>query len=202
MSAHIKGRLDERNDRLSLFYALEAQATSSNRHRPWIISAQSGEQWTYAEAYEIVLQYGAWLKTKGVQKEHVVAMDFMNSEVFIWLWFGLWSIGAKPAFINYNLTGAPLFHTVRTSTARLVLVDKHGRDKFDEAIMAEHGFATVPPVDGQRDNHKVYGFSSNPAQLTRAVQTHAVNVASQRQTDASDPEPRCSMYHPAHTLLN
>lgn len=202
VSAHIRGRLDERNDRISLFYALEAQATSANRHRPWIISAHSGEQWTYAEAYEIVLQYAAWLKTKGVRKEDVVAIDFMNSDVFIWLWFALWSIGAKPAFINYNLTGAPLFHTVRTSTARLVLVDKHGRDKFEESTMAEHGFATVPPIDGQKDNHRVYGFSSDLPELPRAVHAHAhpTNVTSQNSTVNATPEPRRSTYLLAHTL--
>lgn len=50
-------------------------------------------------------------------------MDFMNSEKFIFLWLGLWAIGAKPAFINYNLTGKALAHCIRVSTTRLVLVD-------------------------------------------------------------------------------
>jgi acyl-CoA synthetase (AMP-forming)/AMP-acid ligase II len=75
-----------------------------------------------------------------VQKDEIVAMDFVNSDVFVWVWFGLWSIGAKPAFLNYNLTGKPLVHTVKTSTARLVLVDEEGRNKFDEHVLKEHGF--------------------------------------------------------------
>lgn len=190
MTATVKGRLAERNDKISLFYTLEAQAQSSNGHRPWIISGQSGEKWTYTEAYEIILQYGTWLKSKGVQKEEVVAMDFVNSEVFIWVWFGLWSIGAKPAFINYNLTGAPLFHTIRTSTARLVLVDKNGKEKFEESIMAEHGFATVPPTAEQQDNQKVYGFNSDPSQIPLAVQKQASkSSALQNQTEDSTAAP-------------
>lgn len=190
VSAHVRGRLAERNDKISLFYTLEAQAQSANCHRPWIISGQSGEKWTYAEAYKIVLQYGVWLKSKGVQKEEVVAMDFVNSEVFIWIWFGLWSIGAKPAFINYNLTGAPLFHTIRTSTARLVLVDKNGKEKFEESIMAEHGFATVPPTVEQHDNQKVYGFNSDPSHVPRKIQEQASKAASQGGTEDSTAQPQ------------
>lgn len=189
ISAQIRLRFAERNDTLSLFYLLEAQAKSSNRHRPWIISGQSGEKWSYAEAYETVLKYGTWLKSKGVQKEEVVAMDFVNSEVFIWVWYGLWSIGAKPAFINYNLTGAPLFHTVRTSTASLVLVDQNGQEKFKESIMAEHGFAAVPATVGQQSNQAVYGFDSDPSQVPRSVQKQANKAAAHDQTEVNTTDP-------------
>ncbi|KAK7178946.1 hypothetical protein DPSP01_010354 [Paraphaeosphaeria sporulosa] len=186
--AQIRARLAERNDKLNLFYELEAQAKSSNRQRPWIISGHSGETWSYAEAYEIVLKYGTWLKSKGVQKEEVVAMDFMNSEVFIWVWYGLWSIGAKPAFINYNLTGAPLFHTVRTSTARLLLVDQNSQENFKESVMAEHGFATVPATAGQQDNQAVYGFESDPGQIPQKVQQQSNLTAPQTQSGEDDSE--------------
>lgn len=50
-------------------------------------------------------------------------MDFMNSDKFIWIWYGLWSIGAKPAFLNYNLTGKALAHCVRIAGPSLMLVD-------------------------------------------------------------------------------
>jgi acyl-CoA synthetase (AMP-forming)/AMP-acid ligase II len=126
---------------LNLYYDLEIHATSSRSNHPWIIF--QGQTWTYAQAYDAVLRYGSWLKSKGVEKDEIVAMDFVNSEVFIWIWFGLWSIGAKPAFINTNLTGKPLVHTIKTSTARLVLVDENGRDKVQEEVMKEHGFTPL-----------------------------------------------------------
>jgi acyl-CoA synthetase (AMP-forming)/AMP-acid ligase II len=70
------------------------------------------------------LKYGTWLKKKyNVKPKQIVAMDFMNSDKFIFVWFGLWSIGAKPAFINYNLTGKALTHCIRVSTTTLTLVD-------------------------------------------------------------------------------
>ncbi|KAL1611826.1 long-chain fatty acid transporter fat1 [Paraconiothyrium brasiliense] len=192
ISGQLRARLAEHNDTLNLFYLLETQAKSSNRHRPWIISGESGDKWSYAEAYEIVLKYGTWLKSKGVQKEEVVAMDFVNSEVFIWVWFGLWSIGAKPAFINYNLTGTPLFHTVRTSTARLVLVDKNGHDKFQESVMAEHGFAPVSATAGQQDNQAIYGFENDTSQIPQKIQKQASKTASPNDSkdNTSDPQTR------------
>ncbi|KAF2192634.1 acetyl-CoA synthetase-like protein [Zopfia rhizophila CBS 207.26] len=142
VAATVGGVIHEWRDDINLFYNLEGHAQSSRADHPWII--HNGRSWTYAEAYEIVVKYGTWLKSKGVQKGEVVAMDFVNSEVFIWIWFGLWSIGAKPAFINYNLAGKLLIHTIRTSTARLVIVDEDAKDNFSEDVMAEHGFAPRP----------------------------------------------------------
>lgn len=98
-----------------------------------------GNSWTYRQAYEIVLKYGTYFKQKyGIQKNEVVAMDFVNSELFIWVWFGLWSIGAKPAFINYNLTNKPLVHTIKTSTARYCFAMKQFKaEKYEGEVLEE-----------------------------------------------------------------
>ncbi|KAF1838842.1 acetyl-CoA synthetase-like protein [Decorospora gaudefroyi] len=145
VSSTVSGALHARRDTLNLFYELESRAQSSHSNHDWVIF--QGRSWTYAQAYDVVLRYGTWLKSKGVEKDEIVAMDFVNSDVFIWVWFGLWSIGAKPAFLNYNLTGKPLVHTVKTSTARLVLVDQEGRDKFGEDALKEHGFLRTDRAD-------------------------------------------------------
>ena len=99
-----------------------------------------------------------------MEKDEIVAMDFVNSEVFVWVWFGLWSIGAKPAFLNYNLTGKPLVHTVKTSTARLVLVDEEGRDKFSEDELKEHGFTRTDRADKVE-----YTFAMDQSDIPRSV---------------------------------
>lgn len=172
MTAQVNGFFHERHDNINLFYTLEAHAKSSRRSHPWII--YHGESWTYGEAYDIVLKYGTWLKSKGVQKEEIVAMDFVNSEIFIWVWFGLWSIGAKPAFINYNLTEQSLIHTVRTSTARLVLVDEHGKEKFSESVMAEHGFVPTFTDEGLPEGRQAtYGYDTDPSQIPLRVRRQA-----------------------------
>ena len=93
----------------------------------------NGHSWTYRETYDTALRYGQWLKTvHGVRPKEIVAMDFMNSSTFVFLMFGLWSIGAVPAFINYNLTGKPLTHSVKSSSARLLLVDEEVRGSFPQ----------------------------------------------------------------------
>ena len=137
LSALVRSSIDsavrQRRDTWNLFYELESHAKSSRANQTWIIF--QGKSWTYAQAYDVVLRYGVWLKSKGVEKGDIVAVDFINSDVFIWVWFGLWSIGASPAFINYNLTGKPLVHTIKTSTAKLVLVDQEVKANFNEEVL-------------------------------------------------------------------
>jgi len=116
----------------------------------------------------VVLRYGNWLKSKGVEKDEIVAMDFVNSEVFMWVWFGLWSIGAKPAFINYNLSGKPLVHTIKTSTARLVLVDQESKDKFNQDALKEHGFTRVQHADKVK-----YTFEQEQSDVPLSVKNQA-----------------------------
>ncbi|KAL8828858.1 MAG: hypothetical protein Q9191_002353 [Dirinaria sp. TL-2023a] len=122
-------------DRYNLFYTLEDRARSrKNANVPFI--AYGGQQWTYKEVYDITLQYAAWLKSQyAIVPGEVVAMDFMNSEQFIFLWMAIWSLGARPAFINYNLAGDPLLHCIRVSTARIVFVGEETKAKFDQELL-------------------------------------------------------------------
>lgn len=53
-----------------------------------------------------------------------MAFYLMNSPDFIFAWLGLWSIGAAPAMINYNLKGKALMHCLGVSGAKLLLVDE------------------------------------------------------------------------------
>ncbi|KAJ8113519.1 hypothetical protein OPT61_g4365 [Boeremia exigua] len=172
----------ERSDRLNVFYDLEVLAQGSRADHTWIIF--HGQSWTYKQAYDIVLRYGTWLKTKGVQSGEIVAMDFVNSETFIWVWFGLWSIGAKPAFINYNLTGKPLIHTIKTSTARLVLVDEESKANFAEAVMIEHGFSSAPgtAVNGREAR---YDFEMDQSEVPRSVKSQALAEVQQQGITAT-----------------
>ncbi|KAI1800317.1 acetyl-CoA synthetase-like protein [Daldinia bambusicola] len=112
-----------RNDRCNEFYTLEnAAKDTATSNRPFILFQD--KSWTYAEVYEMALKYGNWFKTKfGVKPKDIVAVDLQNSDHFIFISFGLWSIGAKPAYINYNLTDQPLIHCVKTANSVLMLVD-------------------------------------------------------------------------------
>ena len=113
----------QRNDQLNEFYVFERFALDPATSEVNFLKFE-GKSYTYGQAYDLVLRYGAWLrKNYGVKSKDIVAMDFENSDTFIFLWFGLWSIGAKPAFINYNLSGSVLTHCVKAASASLLLVD-------------------------------------------------------------------------------
>ncbi|KAK1024396.1 long-chain fatty acid transporter fat1, partial [Friedmanniomyces endolithicus] len=134
-------------DRVNGFYAFERWATDpqtrdriflTTPHDPAAQHPRPQREWTYAEAYEIVGKYARWLReVHGVQKGEIVAMDFTNREGFVWVWFALWSLGAKPAFINSNLRRNAFVHCVRVSTARLLLVDPLIREVLDEETRVE-----------------------------------------------------------------
>jgi acyl-coenzyme A synthetase/AMP-(fatty) acid ligase len=135
LKARARAKIREHRDRVNIFYVLEEHAQSRYADRTFMV--YEGKEWSFKQMYETVLKYGAWLKTKhGVKPREIVAMDFMNSPTFAFLWLGLWSIGAQPAFINYNLTGKPLLHCVKTSTARLLLVDAELTTLTQEVIDA------------------------------------------------------------------
>ena len=130
----IRALIAEKRDRLNPFYILEENATSKKTATRTFL-AYEGREWTYKEVYDNVLQYGSWLKAKhSIAPSEVVAMDFMNCPEFIFLCVAIWSLVARPAFINYNLTGDPLLHCIRTSSSRIVLVDPEVRSSFTSSV--------------------------------------------------------------------
>ncbi|EXJ95989.1 hypothetical protein A1O1_01115 [Capronia coronata CBS 617.96] len=113
----------ERADRVNSFYLLEEHAqTPRIADQPFII--YQGKTWTFRETYDSVLRYAGYLHCRhSVLPGEIIALDLMNSPQFIFLTLALWSLGAVPAFINYNLVSTPFVHSVRTSSARLLIVD-------------------------------------------------------------------------------
>ncbi|TFB02925.1 Fatty acid transporter protein [Trichoderma ghanense] len=132
VKASLRVRHGLNNDTINLFYALESAALSRRlANKPFLIF--EGKTHTYAQTYDRVLRYGHWIrKRSGVKPQEIVAMDFENSDTFIFVWFALWSIGAKPAFINYNLTGKPLAHCIEAATTRLCLIDPAVASNFED----------------------------------------------------------------------
>ncbi|KAJ9661104.1 long-chain fatty acid transporter fat1 [Coniosporium apollinis] len=137
IAAHISLHRRASQNTLNLFYDLETHALHrTHSQHPFLI--YTGKSWSYGEAYGEVLRWAAWLKdVKGVGNGEVVGLCMLNSDTFVWVWFALWSLGATPAFLNYNLRGAPLVHSVRASGARLVLVDEEVTASFAGEVEKE-----------------------------------------------------------------
>lgn len=127
----------ERTGKLNLFYDLEYWAHHpKTAHLPFLLFED--RSWTFAQGLAETLQYATWFaQTLGVQKDDIVAMDFPNSDRFVFVWLGLWALGAKPAFINYNLTGHALVHCIKAAGSTLVLVDESVADHVDDWVRHE-----------------------------------------------------------------
>lgn len=109
--------------RLNFFYRFEDLATSKSSENRIFLRFED-RIYTYAQAYDTVLRYAQWLQNRrGIKKGELVALDFQNTDTFIFLILALWALGAVPALINYNLSGSPLTHCIKRATTRLVLID-------------------------------------------------------------------------------
>lgn len=107
--------------RLSLYYFFEDSV--NRRLTEECIWSRDG-CYTWSQAYDRVNQYAQWYLSKGIKPGDIMAFFLQNSPDFILAWIGLWAIGAAPAMINYNLSGSALIHCVKTSGAKMILVDK------------------------------------------------------------------------------
>ena len=172
----------EKRDRVNLFYVLEDHAQSkSTADHPFIV--YHNRSWTYREVYEIVLKYATWLKTRyGVAPKEIVAMDFMNSDLFIFILLAIWSLGAIPALINYNLTGQPLIHCIKSSKSRIVLVDEEITSKFTTDVT--EALASPDIRNGKGPVEVVYFGSALENQI---LETRGVR---EPDTSRSGPRPR------------
>jgi acyl-CoA synthetase (AMP-forming)/AMP-acid ligase II len=113
----------ERADRTNSFYLLEDHASDPRiKDKTFII--YQGRSWTFKQTYDIVLRYAGYLHSQhSIQPGETIALDFMNSPQFLFLILAIWSLGALPAFINYNLTSTAFIHCVRVSATRLLIIE-------------------------------------------------------------------------------
>ncbi|KAI9815946.1 MAG: hypothetical protein M1827_001938 [Pycnora praestabilis] len=170
-SCLVKGSLlllrAQKLDRLNLFYVLEDHARSRQRADRTFIWYE-GREWTYKQTYDLVLKYATWLKTKyDITSGEIVAMDFMNSPTFGFFWLALWSLGARPAFINYNLTGKSLLHCIKTSSARVLLVDEEVKPAFTKEVTDE--LASPSIRDGKGPVETVFFTQELRSEITSTV---------------------------------
>ena len=90
---------------------------------------------SYKQIYNAVLQFAGWLKKEhGVREGDVVALNYTNKPQFVCLWFAIWSLGARAAFINTGLREEALLHCVKASSARLLLMDPSLEDALTPSV--------------------------------------------------------------------
>jgi acyl-coenzyme A synthetase/AMP-(fatty) acid ligase len=163
--------------RLNFFYRLEDLATSKSSENRIFLRFED-KTYTYAQAYDTVLRYADWLKERrGVKKGEMVALDFQNTDTFIFLLFALWALGAVPALINYNLVGKPLAHCIKTATARLVLIDPAVAENVGEDVRAELDQVSFEVVTPELERQMLSHDTVRPPDEVRSdVSSNAMGV--------------------------
>lgn len=110
----------EKADRANVYYYVEDHLKSTPDK---VFIVYEGQNWTYRQAMDEIHRRANYFLSLGIEKHEIVALNFTNKPAFVWAYFGLWAIGATPAFLNYNLADAPLLHCLKVSTARYLLFD-------------------------------------------------------------------------------
>ncbi|KIW39871.1 uncharacterized protein PV06_08443 [Exophiala oligosperma] len=112
-----------KQNKLLVYHLIEDHALGKNANNLFLIFED--RRWTYKQFYDDLQRVGNWLlKDLDIQPQEIVGLDGGNSPEYLLLWFALEAIRACPAFINCNLTSAPLTHSVKLSDARYLLADR------------------------------------------------------------------------------
>lgn len=152
----------ERADQINSFYLIEEHAHNPKIQDKAFIIYQ-GESWTFKQTYDMVLRYAGYLHSQhSIQPSEIIALDLMNSPQFLFLALAVWSLGALPALINYNLTSTAFVHSVRISTARLLIIDPEVEPK----ALTEETRSTL-----QAPNFRNDAFPLEIAVLTQGLQS-------------------------------
>jgi hypothetical protein len=102
-----------KQDRMLLYHSLEEHFQNQPDR---LFLEYENRSWTYGQFFKDLQRVGNWLmKDLGIERDEMVAMDAPNSAEYLLLWFALEGIGARISFINCNLTGTPLVHSVKVS---------------------------------------------------------------------------------------
>ncbi|XP_078386287.1 long-chain fatty acid transport protein 2-like [Cetorhinus maximus] len=70
----------------------------------------------------------------GLRPGDCVAMLVGNEPLFVTLWLGLAKLGCAAAFLNYNLRGTSLTHSIKSSGARVLLTASEMRSLVEEVL--------------------------------------------------------------------
>ncbi|GMM34585.1 long-chain fatty acid transporter [Saccharomycopsis crataegensis] len=86
------------------------------------------ETYTYQELYDIVLRLSYILVNEyNIKPDDSIGIGMHNRPLFVFYWFALWNIGAKPAFLNYNVASHPLAHSMKVSEICQAFIDETTR---------------------------------------------------------------------------
>ncbi|KAG0301058.1 hypothetical protein BGZ98_008653 [Dissophora globulifera] len=107
------------NDRINVTYRFEERYRMYPDREALVFE---GRSYTFREIHHASNRAGNWLLSLGVKRGDIVSLLMTNKPEFIFFWLGINKIGATGAFINTNLAGKPLIHSLSTATASILIM--------------------------------------------------------------------------------
>ncbi|ODV60445.1 long-chain fatty acid transporter FAT1 [Ascoidea rubescens DSM 1968] len=127
------------------------------------------ERLTYIQLYNAVLRLSYILSTDyKIKPDDIVGLDMHNKPLFVVFWFALWNIGAKPAFLNYNITNkTSLIHCLKISNISQVFFEQDFNlpDDTISSINSELPDLKLTFLNEDQINLKIYDNSSKVFRL-------------------------------------
>ncbi|KAF8937657.1 hypothetical protein EDD21DRAFT_377179 [Dissophora ornata] len=109
-----------RNQDCSVYNRFEEQCQA----RPFSVSLIfEGASYTWRDLELASNRMAHWFVSKGVKSGDRIAMMMHNSHLFVIAWLALLKIATVPAFINNQITGAVLVHSLKVASAKLLIFD-------------------------------------------------------------------------------
>lgn len=149
-------------------YTLLHRAMENAKHAPDSLAfEQHDERLSWKQLDTLTSRYAHVLADAGVRPDETIVLMAKNSPRYIAWVLAATRVGATAALINTNLTGAPLAHALRTSKARVAIVEKDFLSVVDASVL--------------RDGGRVLSFGAADGDVERALE---------RTTDAPYPPAR------------
>ncbi|KJE97119.1 solute carrier family 27 [Capsaspora owczarzaki ATCC 30864] len=97
-----------------------------------IIHELHGREFTFRDLDVLSNRVANYALAQGIKKGDVVALFMESRPEFVAMWLGLAKIGAVTAFINFNLKGASLTHSIAIAHAKAVIFSSELSDTLAE----------------------------------------------------------------------
>ncbi|VDK45405.1 unnamed protein product [Cylicostephanus goldi] len=118
-----------------------------NSDKEAIYDMTFGKSFTFKELDELACQYGHMLQNNSsVQAGDVVAICMDNGAHFVAAWLGCAKIGAISAWINTNLQGESLTHSLKISKASIIVCSTAHQQKIVETVENEGAMQERPLI--------------------------------------------------------
>lgn len=119
-----------------------------------VFTSFNGREWTYGEFYEKAKRVAAYFQTKGYEKEDIIALYSLNSDVFLVCYFGLQLGGFSVMPINTKLAPPEVDYIFKHSEAKALIYDARIEHVIRET---EHDFKEKLAIGGKDEVGRIMG---------------------------------------------